>query len=353
MRRIKYTYLISLLAKGSGCELMYDNNDLSDSNKEYNISPEDYDQKAKEQQLQEQHWAYKLFIEYPELYLPFLEQGKEKAVREVEGLCKIFDEYKMPKDSKILDLSCGIGRHSIPLAKRGFKVIGFDISSLYLQKARGWAKREGLINNNDDIDDESKNNTIKFYQGDLRDAAKILSSNGQTDFDVIISMETSFGYFGEESDYQLFKDLTSLCSSYSTKSSHPSPIFVVDTINRDYLIREFQPFRIDDISDQKLELHIKRKLNFESSTMEEEWKFYDKRRSRSKKREEKASSDDAMHLRQILDLHLNLRVYSLHELIRLLEHAGWNCISKYGDIATLEPLNRGSRNMVLVSQKKI
>jgi hypothetical protein len=100
MRRIKHTYLISLLAKGSGCELMYDNNDLSDSNKENNISPEDYDQKAKEQQQQEQHWAYKLFIEYPELYLPFLEQGKEKAVREVEGLCKIFDEYKMPKDSK-------------------------------------------------------------------------------------------------------------------------------------------------------------------------------------------------------------------------------------------------------------
>jgi hypothetical protein len=60
---------------------MYDNNDLSDSNKESNISPKDYDQKAEEQQ-QEQHWAYKLFIEHPESYLPFLEQGKEEAVRE-------------------------------------------------------------------------------------------------------------------------------------------------------------------------------------------------------------------------------------------------------------------------------
>jgi hypothetical protein len=42
-----------------------------------------------------------------------------------------------------------------------------------------------------------------------------------------------------------------------------------------------------------------------------------------------------VHLRQILDLHLNLRVYSLHELIRLLKQAGWNCVSKYGDIVTL------------------
>jgi SAM-dependent methyltransferase len=328
----------------------------SNTNEDNNSKLKDNDGKAEEesQHQQEQHWAYKLFIEHPELFLPYLEQGKEKAGREVEGLRKIFDEYKMPKDSKILDLSCGIGRHSIPLAKKGYKVVGYDISSLYLQKAREWAKREGLINNNDRGGDESNSNddTIKFYQGDLRNAAKILSSNGQTDFDAIISMETSFGYFGEEYDYQLFKDLASISSySYSTNSSLSSPIFVVDTINRDYLIREFQPFRIDDISDPDVELHIKRELNFESSSMEEEWKFYDKRRNRGEERNEKASSDEPVHLRQILDFHLTLRVYSLHELIRLLKQTGWNCISKYGDIATLEPFNRGSRNMVLVSKK--
>ena len=127
----------------------------------------------------------------------------------------------------------------------------------------------------------------------------------------------------------------------------------MDTINRDYLIREFQPFKIDDISDQKLELHIKRNFNFESSSMEEEWRFYDRRRQRSKDRKNNTSAHDAHYLRQILDLHLNLRVYSLHELIRLLRQAGWNCISKYGDVVSLEPFNRGSRNMVLVSQKEI
>jgi hypothetical protein len=58
---------------------MYDNNDLSDRNKDNNINPEDYCQKTEEQQQQEQHWAFKLFIEHPELFLPYLEQGKEKA----------------------------------------------------------------------------------------------------------------------------------------------------------------------------------------------------------------------------------------------------------------------------------
>ncbi len=323
---------------------MYHNNDLSDGNKENNISPEDYEQKVEEQQ-QEQHWAYKLFVEHPELFLSALERAKEKAVREVEGLCKIFDEYDMPKDSKILDLSCGIGRHSIPLAKRGYKVIGYDISPVYLQKAREWAKGEGLINDNES---NNNNTTIKFYQGDLRDAAKILSANDQTDFNAVINMETSIGYFGEETDYQLFKDLANISSSSSSCSP---PILVIDTINRDYLVREFQPIYIVD--EKKLELQIKRKLNLESSYVEEEWKFYDKRTKRVKNRNNRISSTaDTLYLKQLFDIPVNFRVYSLHELIRLLKKAGWNCTSKYGDIVTLEPFNQGSHNMVLVSQKK-
>jgi hypothetical protein len=148
-------------------------------------------------------------------------------------------------------------------------------------------------------------------------------------------------------NYQLFRDLTSICSS-SVKSFSSSPIFVIDTINRDYLIREIQPVYIVD--EQKSELQIKRKLNLETSCMEEEWKFYDKRRNKGKKR--KVSAHDPVHLSQILNLHLNFRAYSLHELIKLLKQTGWNCVSKYGDLITLEPFNRASRNIVLVSQKE-
>ena len=91
------------------CRLMYDSRELNNNNKDNNNSnlEQDDDEKPEEQgrglrQQQEQYWAFKLFIEYPELYLRFLEQGKEKDVREVEGLCKISDEYMMPKAS-ILD----------------------------------------------------------------------------------------------------------------------------------------------------------------------------------------------------------------------------------------------------------
>ena len=61
-------------------------------------------------------WAYSLFVEHPHLFLPILENQKPKGEREATALERIFDAFDVPRGSKILDLSCGIGRHSINLA---------------------------------------------------------------------------------------------------------------------------------------------------------------------------------------------------------------------------------------------
>ncbi|HKG71433.1 MAG TPA: class I SAM-dependent methyltransferase, partial [Nitrososphaeraceae archaeon] len=290
----------------------------------------------KMEEQEQQHWTHKLFVENADLYLLALESMKERALKEVESLCKILDEFGMPRGSKILDLSCGIGRHSIPLAKRGYQVVGYDISPLYIEKAREWAEREGLVvataANKNNV--EVINNIIKFYQGDLRNVAKILSSNSEYNFNAIINMFTSVGYFGEEADFQLFKNLTSISS--------PDSLFLIETMNRDYLIRELEPFTMSDIS-ERLQLHEKRRLNFENSFMEQEWKFY-----------EKVTLNDttANFLKLVLDLHFSFRVYSLHELIKLLKEAGWNNIlANYGDMITVEPFNRSSNRIVLISKR--
>ena len=57
---------------------------------------------------------------------------------EIEALLKL---VHLPPGS-VLDLACGPGRHAIPLAKRGFKVTGVDISSFLLGKARGFAEED-------------------------------------------------------------------------------------------------------------------------------------------------------------------------------------------------------------------
>ncbi|OHD54890.1 MAG: SAM-dependent methyltransferase [Spirochaetes bacterium GWF1_51_8] len=55
---------------------------------------------------------------------------------------------------RILDVGCGTGRHSIELAKRGYRVLGIDLSENMLARARENAKLA-------DVD-------VEFLQGDAR-----------------------------------------------------------------------------------------------------------------------------------------------------------------------------------------
>jgi cyclopropane fatty-acyl-phospholipid synthase-like methyltransferase len=62
----------------------------------------------------------------------------ETEVEQVLGLTEI------PAGAAVLDLCCGIGRHSLELARRGFRVTGVDRTQAYLDLAAAAAKREAL-----------------------------------------------------------------------------------------------------------------------------------------------------------------------------------------------------------------
>ncbi len=51
---------------------------------------------------------------------------------------------KYPKKGKILDLGCGQGRDSIPLARIGFSVTGIDISKVGIEQMNAIGKAENL-----------------------------------------------------------------------------------------------------------------------------------------------------------------------------------------------------------------
>lgn len=57
-------------------------------------------------------------------------------------LMDFFSKY--PKNGKILDLGCGQGRDSIPLARLGFDVIGIDNSRVGIEQMNQIAKAEKL-----------------------------------------------------------------------------------------------------------------------------------------------------------------------------------------------------------------
>jgi len=48
-------------------------------------------------------------------------------------LDKVFKKYRV---NTVLDVACGVGRHAIPLAKKGYKVKGIDISPYQIKMAK-------------------------------------------------------------------------------------------------------------------------------------------------------------------------------------------------------------------------
>jgi len=64
------------------------------------------------------------------------------TVKEVDFL---IEELNLPPKSRILDIGCGTGRHSIKLAKRGYQVTGVDVSSGMLTEAKKRAEEADVL----------------------------------------------------------------------------------------------------------------------------------------------------------------------------------------------------------------
>ncbi len=84
-------------------------------------------------------WYEELFDDYSKNY------DKEDFVQGTVGECDFIEqELNYHKETKILDIGCGTGRHAIELTKRGYKVTGIDLSESQLERARGKAKAQNL-----------------------------------------------------------------------------------------------------------------------------------------------------------------------------------------------------------------
>jgi len=76
-------------------------------------------------------------------YYDILYGGKLDYEFEVRWLEKAFRRFGM-RPRVILDLGCGTGGHALPLAAKGYEVVGLDRSSNMLAAARRKAREQGL-----------------------------------------------------------------------------------------------------------------------------------------------------------------------------------------------------------------
>ena len=65
----------------------------------------------------------------------------EETQAQVDFLCQVL---QLQGDERVLDLACGFGRHALELARRGYQVVGVDITPEYVNEARAQADESGL-----------------------------------------------------------------------------------------------------------------------------------------------------------------------------------------------------------------
>jgi 2-polyprenyl-3-methyl-5-hydroxy-6-metoxy-1,4-benzoquinol methylase len=242
------------------------------------------------------HWTEELFDRHPELFVDAFEERSDRTPNEINTLLQHLHEQGYTP-GRILDLNCGIGRHSIDLARRNIKVVGTDISSHYIALARERAREAGIGDN------------TEFKRVDMRKISRALSV--EKPFDGIICLWTSFGFYDDKTNRKILRSCLNLVC--------PGGFFALDIINRDWLLQHYEAHRFSKSGD-RLVLQ-ESTFNPENSRNYSTWTFL-------KPTGEKSYTEEK-------SIQVDHRIWSLHELIHLFEGTGWKFKAAYPGISAV------------------
>lgn len=187
--------------------------------------------------------------------------------------------------SRVLDLACGAGRRTLELARRGHRVLGVEADENALVRARSAAKSEKL--------------NAHFLKADMR------AVSYRAEFDAVLCLDGAFGELPADRD-----DLHALIAV--RKSLKPGAKLLLDLLNREWLMRHFEPNsweRGDDAAGAVALDHIS--LDLERGRLEN-------RRT--------IVAADGKRTPQFL----SVRLYALTELIAQIEKAGLKYLRCWG-----------------------
>jgi D-alanine-D-alanine ligase len=205
----------------------------------------------------------------------------ERTSREIDFVVEKLD---LESGAAVLDVGCGHGRHTLELARRGFRVTGVDLSPRSLELAREAAAAAGV--------------EADFVQLDARD----LAFDGE--FDAAVNLFTAvLGYFEDEDDDRRVLDRVA-------RALRPGGRLLVDTINLLGLVRGFREVEWEQL---------------ESGTVFLERRAFDAVRGRTSAVWTFVHGDGRR-----TEVSHSLRVYSPRELIRMLGDAGLEVAGMWG-----------------------
>lgn len=244
-------------------------------------------------------WFEEVFDESYLRTLPFMTANQ--TLREVDF---IESSLAIPKGAEVLDVGCGYGRHAIELVQRGLAVTGLDLSLPLLIRAADESQRRSV--------------SVNFMHADMRE----MTFDRQ--FAGAYCMLTSFGYFDEESNLKVAEGIA--------RALKPGGRLLLDVINRDYIVGDL-PARVWWEGDGCVVLE---EVDFNFNT------------NRVLTHRSVVFEDG-----QQMEQEISVRVYSLHEIGKLLRQAGFRVIEVSGSIPTRGHFfGANSRNLLILAERR-
>lgn len=219
---------------------------------------------------------------------------KHRDYKEAEVFIKNIVTYlNLDKDDSILDLACGKGRHSIFLNSLGYKVTGLDLSKNSIEYAK-----------------KHESNSLSFEVHDMRNTYK-------TQFEVVLNLFTSFGYFEDDDDnYKVIKTIKS--------SLKQNGIGVIDYMNSPVVIDHLIDHNTFEADGVRFEL----KRNYDNGFISKHIEVKD--------------AEKSFHFKE------KVRAFSFSDFKVMLKNSGLHLIDCFGSYK-LEPFNiKTSERLILI-----
>lgn len=262
------------------------------------------------------HWTKKMSVEEGEILLRWMLHGERFADKETETILQLMSEMKVTPSTEILDLCCGYGRHAVRLAEKGFKVTGVDLSQVNINYARRFAEERGV------------SKLVRFLVGDAREVEYLLESQRET-FEGIVAILPSIGYYDANTDESILGQLFRLSKSEG--------VLILNVANRDYHMQRLRVSKERITGQPTYEVHHSYRFDYEKSRRTDSWTIYEVQ---------------DQNLRFISAIEVDIRLYSIHELISLFGSSGWTYTKSYGN-NKLEPVDAQKPTLIIIGQKTV
>ncbi len=226
----------------------------------------------------------------------------DRAEKEVEG---VLDLLQPSAGSHILDWCGGYGRHSLPLAKMGFKITLLDFAPNHIAMAQKIIREQKV--------------EVNTVCQDFRETPASIQA------DYAINLFTSgISYLSEQDD---LKALLALHAALK-----PGALFMLDTMNLLWIIRNYKSdggWISDDGSQRLLQV---REFDPTTNRIKEKLVFWER------------NGRDREH-------YIEHRMYSARGLSRILRLAGFEPIKFYGGFDG-RPLTMDTQRLIIISERK-